>query len=78
MELFEAKVMDSTHLELSRPITAGRGRKVLVTVSVVDDTDEERRQWGAVSAASLQAAYGDSEPDYPASMVREGNVDYRA
>jgi hypothetical protein len=41
---------------------------VLVEAKVVDSI--------AASAASLQAAYGESEPDYSASMVRENNPDY--
>ena len=78
MVLVEAKVMDSTHLELSRPIKTTRGRTVLVSVADPTEKDAERRQWLAGSAASLQTAYGDSEPEYAPSMVRESNPDYDA
>lgn len=64
MVLLEARVMDSTHLELSRPSAASRGRTVLVSVAEPAEQDAERRQWLANSVASLQAAYGDSEPEY--------------
>ena len=37
------------------------------------DTDEERRQWLALSSESLAAAYGESEPEYTADMIREPN-----
>ena len=76
MVLVEARVMDSTHLELSRPIAASRGRTVFVSVAEPAERDAERRQWLAGSVASLQAAYGDSEPEYTAAMVRENNPDY--
>lgn len=76
MVLLEARVLDSTHLELARPIEASRGRTVLVSVAEPAEQDAERRQWLGSSAASLQAAYGDSEPDYTPAMVRESNPDY--
>ena len=76
MVLVEAKVMDSTHLELSKPIAARRGLTVFISVAESAERDEERQEWLATSALSLQAAYGDSEPDYPTSMVRESNPDY--
>ena len=69
--LIEARVVDSTHLELSKPIAARKGRTVIIAVAEAGEADSERRQWLAASASSLQAAYSDSEPDYPASMIRE-------
>jgi len=76
MVLMKAKVVDSTHLELSEPIAARKGLIVFVSVAELGDKDAERQPWLAVSAASLDAAYGESEPDYPVSMVRESNPDY--
>ena len=76
MVLREARVLDSTHLELSSPIAGIRGRTVLVSVAEPAEQDAERRQWLAGSAASLQAAYGESEPEYTPAMVRESNPDY--
>lgn len=76
MVLIEARVLDSTHLELSKPIAAPQGGTVLVSVAERVEKDADRQQWLAASAASLQAAYGESEPDYTASMVRETNPDY--
>ena len=76
MVLVKAKVVDSTHLELSKPIAIRKGLTVLVSVAESGDTDGERQQWLAASVESLCAAYGESEPDYPASMVRESNPDY--
>ena len=78
MELVQAKVVDSTHLELSRPIAASCGVKVFVLVTGLTDADAERRQWLDGSAQSLGRAYGDSEPEYSQAMVREANQDYSA
>ena len=76
MVLVSAKVLDSTHLELSKPIVARKGLTVLVSVAEPGEADIERQQWLAVSAQSLCTAYGGSEPDYSASMVKEINPDY--
>ena len=76
MVLVEAKVLDSTHLELSKPIAARQGLTVFVSVVESAERDVEQQEWLAASASSLQAAYGESEPDYPASMVKESNPDY--
>ena len=77
MVLMKAKVVDSTHLELSKPIAAGQGRIIVVAVSERGEEDAEREQWLAASASSMKAAYGDSEPDYTASLIKETNPDYR-
>ena len=74
----EATVMDSTHLELSRPLALSRGKTVLIAVAGSAEQDVDRRPWVDASASSLAAAYGDSEPDYNPAMVRETNPDYRA
>ena len=68
MVFVEAKVIDSTHLELSRPIGSAQGRTVVVSIAEAGEADAERRQWHAVSAAALGAAYGQSEPDYSPSI----------
>ena len=74
MVLVKPKVVDSTRLELSRPIPTEHGRTVVVSVAEVGERDADRRQWLAVSAATLQSAYGEPEPDYPRSVVRENNL----
>ena len=78
MVLLEAKVMDSTHLELSRPIAVSRGRSVVIVVAEPAERSDERRQWIEGGAAGLQAAYGDAEPEYTPAMVRESNPGYEA
>ena len=76
MIILKARVVDPTHLELSEPIEASEGRSVLVSITESDETDTEREEWLAASESGLQKAYGDSEPDYPASMIKEPNPDY--
>jgi len=76
MVLVKAKVVDSTHLALSKPIATRKGLTVLVSVAESGDKNAERQQWLAASAESLHAAYGESEPDYSVSMVKESNPDY--
>ena len=71
-----AKVIDSTHLELSSPIETCGGDTVLVSVAQSGEQDYERLQWLAASAEAFQSGYGESEPDYPLAMVRESNLEY--
>ncbi len=72
----EAKVLDSTHLELAEPIRSRRGQTVLVSVVEAVQDRTEREAWMAASAAGLQGAYGDTEPDYSPSMIKETNPDF--
>jgi hypothetical protein len=76
MIILRARVVDSTHLELSEPIEASEGRSVLVSITESAETDAEREEWLGASELGLQKAYGDSEPDYPASMIKAPNPDY--
>jgi len=76
MVVVKAKVVDSTHLELSQPIAAPGGETVLVSVAESGEQDDERVQWVATSAEALRSAYGESEPDYTPAMIRESNEEY--
>ncbi len=78
MILVQARVLDSTHLELASPIAACRGGNVFVVVTESSNADAERQQWLDGSSESLRSAYGDSEPEYTSSMVREANPGYGA
>jgi len=68
MVILEAKVVDPTHLELSRPIRAARGGTVLVSVA---ESDDERTQWLAASAQGLVSAYGPDESDYSPDLLQK-------
>jgi predicted translin family RNA/ssDNA-binding protein len=76
MVVIKAKVIDATHLELSRPIATPSGGTVLVSVAGSGEEDDERQQWLAMSVDNLQSAYGESEPAYTPSMVQEPNPEY--
>lgn len=74
--LVEAMVTDSMHLELSKPVGLKQGGKVLLAVSDAADQGLERQQWLEGAAAGLNAAYGQDEPEYTASMIKEPNQGY--
>jgi hypothetical protein len=76
MRILEALVVDATHLELSEPIALQQGKRVVVSVAQLGDRDADRDGWLSASAASLEAAYGDEDPDYATSRVREVNSEY--
>jgi len=78
MVLVQARVLDSTHLELAKPIAASLGGHVLVVVTESTRADAERQEWLEGSSQSLRNAYGDSEPEYTPSIVREANPGYGA
>jgi hypothetical protein len=78
MVFVQARVLDSTHLELATPITASRGGKVFLVITEQANSDAERKPWMDGSSESLRAAYGNAEPEYTSSMVRENNPDYGA
>lgn len=74
--VLQARVVDATHLELTEPIDLPQGQSILVAVTEVTEEPEERRQWLAASETTLQAAYGDSEPDYSLDLLKERNPEY--
>jgi hypothetical protein len=76
MMLYEAKVVDSTHLELSRPIAVCLGKSVVVAVAEPAERDMERWQWIEAGTTGLQTAYDDAEPEYTPAMIRESNPGY--
>ncbi len=59
MKIISAKVLDSTHLELTQPIPAKAGD--LIEISVPDD-DEHDRLWKVAASQKFLSAYdaGDS------------------
>ncbi len=73
MVVVEARVMDSTHLELTRPINTQPGEKVVVSLLDPDREYSERDAWLAISRGALASAYGDSEPEYTQGMIKEPN-----
>lgn len=76
MVVVEARVVDATHLELTRPIDTPPGGKVIVSLLDPAREDSERDAWLSVSRSALESAYGDSEPEYTQGMIREPNPEY--
>jgi hypothetical protein len=56
----QAEIEDSTHLKLRKPLNAEVGS--IIFLEIVDEP--ERADFLAMSAASLERAYSDDEPDY--------------
>lgn len=61
MKLLQAKILDSTHLELSQPIDAEPGNYIVI--SVADDTEEEE-VWQETSRKQFLEAYDDQDAIY--------------
>lgn len=62
----EAELEDPTHLLLQRPLDMPVGSKVVLEL-LTPAAAAERDQFLAASAALLERAYGDGEPDYSES-----------
>lgn len=45
-------------------------------VMVIHTPDAEQAAWLKLSAQGLSAAYGDDDPDYPLTLVKEPNPTY--
>ena len=61
----KAEVEDSTHLKLTEPLEAEVGSVIML--EIVDPS--EREDFLSGSAALLDRAYGDDEPDYSEAGV---------
>ena len=77
MVVMQARVIDSTHLELAEPLQAAQGDPLVVSISEPNDDMAERDAWLLLSADSLGCAYADSDPEYSLAMVRERNPEYK-
>jgi len=77
MRILRARVVDATHLELDEPIPAAQGQQVVLSVCETGEIDDDREAWLALSAEGLARAYEDDEPEYPASLVKEPNPEYK-
>lgn len=61
MKIINAKILDSTHLELSQPIPAQPGS--YIKISVPDKTEEDRT-WQEAAKKHFIDAYGDQDDIY--------------
>ncbi len=58
-------------IEPLEPIDLPEGTQVVVTLA-----DSESAEWYALSLQGLNRAYGDDEPDYELSQIKEFNPSY--
>ena len=78
MEVREAQVVDSTHLELAQPIQAPPGAKVLVAIGAPELMTEERQAWVQMSTQRLASAYGPNEPEYSSDLIKTPDPEFQS
>jgi len=61
MIVIQAKILDSTHLELRQPILAKKGKDILISIP---DESEEEHLWQDVSKKHFLEAYSDQDAIY--------------
>jgi hypothetical protein len=62
MRVISAKILDSTHLELSQPLEASPGD--LIQISLTSDSDDELAVWRDAAKQHLLDAYADEDAIY--------------
>ncbi len=66
---------NGTQVVLDEPFLLEPNVKLLVTILPTEDY-AERDDWLRLSAESLEAAYGDDEPEYSLAHLKEANTEY--
>jgi hypothetical protein len=62
VEIISAKILDSTHLELSQPLNASPGDIVKLAVSY--ESEEDLAAWRELSKKNLLNSYSDEDAIY--------------
>jgi hypothetical protein len=62
MRIISAKILDSTHLELSQPLSGMPGE--LIDISVSSESDDEMVLWRDAAKKHLLDAYADEDAIY--------------
>jgi hypothetical protein len=62
MRTIDAKILDSTHLELSQPLNAVPGQ--VIKIALASSGDEEMAMWREASRQHLLDAYADEDAIY--------------
>jgi hypothetical protein len=65
---------NGTQILLDDPVDLQPNTKLLITM--IQKPETERETWFNFSAQSLDAAYGDDEPEYPVTLIKERNPEY--
>jgi predicted DNA-binding antitoxin AbrB/MazE fold protein len=63
-------------IEPLEPIDFPEGTQLVVTISSSSEVVGDSEDWYALSLQGLSRAYGDDEPDYDLSQIREFNPSY--
>ena len=64
---------DGRHIRLEEDYPLPKNARMLVTVLPDGGSDED---WSGLSSGALARAYGEQEPEYTLTMVREPNASY--
>lgn len=65
---------DGEKILLREPLALPPDTDLIITLHTLPDA--EREEWQDLSLQGLSAAYGDDEPDYPTSLIKEPNPSY--
>lgn len=65
---------DGKQVLFDEPVELSPNTKLLVTV--VQPSSLEEVEWQSFSAQNLERAYGEDEPEYSLSLIKEWNPDY--
>ncbi len=67
---------DGEYIRLDEPFKLEQDMPLAITVLSKEEEDERDSGWFALSAAGLEGAYGEAEPEYTPELVIEPNPDY--
>lgn len=73
---YKARVIDSRHLKLMKPIKIAPGSTVLITIEPVEGV-AEAQEWYLFSSQGLENAYGEDEPEYSIKGIKVPNPEYQ-
>lgn len=68
---------DGNSIVLDIPYNLQPSDKLLVTVLQYDSGINEKEEWIASSLSQLNSAYSEDEPEYPQSLIKEPNPEYK-
>jgi hypothetical protein len=67
---------DGKKIRLDKPFNLKPNTKLRVTVLPKEDIEDEKIAWLRLSGEKLEYAFGNDEPDYSNSIIKEKNPDY--
>lgn len=67
---------DGERICLDEPFDLEPNTKLIVTILLGQESDNEHESWLNLSSQRLEDAYGEDEPEYSSSLLKEVNSDY--